>query len=66
MKRILRSKSETDIFFDKEYLNLIHDNLNKFKQPKNIKNESLKKKKKNSNTRVNEKGKNFFNFSKTI
>ena len=55
MKKILRSKSETDIFFDKESLDLIHDNLGKFKNRKLKKAESIKKKKFPSNAKVNEK-----------
>jgi hypothetical protein len=45
MKKILRSKSDTNIFFDKESLDLIHENMNKFKISKGPKLEFQKRSK---------------------
>jgi hypothetical protein len=43
MKKILRSKSDSNIFFDKESLDLIHENMNKFKISKGFKLEFQKR-----------------------
>jgi hypothetical protein len=50
MKKFLRSKSDTNIFFDKESLDLIHENLNKFKVSKSSKSDVKKKVKKSKNS----------------
>lgn len=36
MRRLVRGKSETDMFFDKENLEIINDNLKKFRNVKVI------------------------------
>jgi hypothetical protein len=44
MKQVLRSKSDTKVFFYKQYLDMIHNNLNKLKSGKKQKSEILKRK----------------------
>ena len=57
MKKFLRSKSDSNIFFDKESLDLIHENLNKFKVSKSSKSDFKKKVKKSKNSQfVGKKG----------
>ena len=55
MKKFLRSKSDSNIFFDKESLDLIHENLNKFKVSKSSKSDVKKKVKKSTNSQFLEK-----------
>lgn len=41
MRKLVRSKSETDMFFDKQNLEIINENLRKFRDIKMIKNNPI-------------------------